>query len=338
MSLVSIRGDGVAGRCTAALLSRAGIPIRLEHAARARLPAILLSDPACQLIQEVFELDRPFEGLPRIRKRIVAWGANAAPVTLDHSAVVISEEELLRRLRAAPTVSRPANPSWTIYAAKPLPEEAVQRRFGSRIAVAAPVELALGAESEACWMESLDHGWLFLVGNAPGRGWLLAVGEQPTTLLENSRIVRCAIASVGSPASQFPVSPAIAESLTGDSWLACGTAAIAFDPICGDGTAHAVREAILTAAVIKAALRGGATAQLLGHYRDRLTAAFLRHLLHCVEFYAPIAGDWWANQTMAAKQGIAWCGVRLGRAHAFHYRLNGLDLEPVLESSNTSGS
>ena len=45
-----------------------------------------------------------------------------------------------------------------------------------------------------------------------------------------------------------------------------------------------------------------------------------------------------ANQATAAKQGIAWCGARLGRAPAFHYRLNGLDLEPVLESSNKSGS
>jgi hypothetical protein len=200
------------------------------------------------------------------------------------------------------------------------------------------VELARGVEPEACWMESLDHGWLFLIGSAPGTGWLLAVGEQPTTLLENSRIIRGAIASVGSPASQFPASPAIAESLTGDSWIACGTAAIAFDPICGDGTAHAVREAILTAAVIKATLEGGAVARLLAHYRDRLTAAFLRHLLHCVEFYAPLAGDWWANQASAAKQGVEWCGARLGSAPTFHYRLNGLDLEPVLESSNTSGS
>ncbi len=31
---------------------------------------------------------------------------------------------------------------------------------------------------------------------------------------------------------------------------------MAFDPICGDGTAHAIREAILAAAVIRALARG----------------------------------------------------------------------------------
>ena len=38
--------------------------------------------------------------------------------------------------------------------------------------------------------------------------------------------------------------------MCGPGWLSCGTAALSFDPICGDGTGHAVREGILAAAVI----------------------------------------------------------------------------------------
>jgi len=45
--------------------------------------------------------------------------------------------------------------------------------------------------------------------------------------------------------------------LRGPDWLACGTAAVAFDPICGDGTAQAMREAILGCAVITAIGEGG---------------------------------------------------------------------------------
>ena len=35
------------------------------------------------------------------------------------------------------------------------------------------------------------------------------------------------------------------QSVDGSGWLACGTAAMGFDPICGDGTGYAVREGIL---------------------------------------------------------------------------------------------
>lgn len=335
MSPVSIRGDGVAGRCCASLLSRAGIPVTVNATNRPRLPAIMLSDPAQTLIADIFELERPFDDLPRIKKRIVTWGGNAAPVVLDHSAVVVSEEELLRRLGGVSGAIEIAHPPWTIFAAKPLPPDVEEHAFGPRMAAAIPVQLARDAEPEACWMESLDAGWLFLITSAPGAGWLLAVGEQPAELIQRSNSVRRVIASAASPVAQFPASPRILAPLAGDAWIACGTAAMAFDPICGDGTAHAVREGILASAVIKAALRGGDIGQLLAHYQNRLTAAFLRHLLHVVEFYAPIRGDWWAAQAGAARRGIEWCSERLGSDPAFRYRLNGLELEPMLESTNT---
>jgi flavin-dependent dehydrogenase len=121
----------------------------------------------------------------------------------------------------------------------------------------------------------------------------------------------------------------LAAPIAGDGWLACGTAAMAFDPICGDGTAHAVREAILASAVIKAAMRGGDIARLVAHYENRLTAAFLRHLAHCVEYYAAVRGDWWEKEAVAAKAGIEWCSGRLGGDPKFHYRLNGLELEAI---------
>ena len=73
--------------------------------------------------------------------------------------------------------------------------------------------------------------------------------------------------------------------LGANSWLACGTAAMAFDPICGDGTAHAIREAILAAAVIRALANGGPADELLAHYEARLTAGFHRHLTLCRQFY-----------------------------------------------------
>jgi 2-polyprenyl-6-methoxyphenol hydroxylase-like FAD-dependent oxidoreductase len=329
MPHVLIRGDGVAGRCCAHLLSRAGLTVTFEPANRSRLPAMLLGEQAQKLITEIFELDRPFENLPRIRQRIVAWGPKAESAVVDHSAVVISEEALLDRLGAAPAASDAGPALWTIHSTKPLPTEAAERCCGSRMAVALPVKLERSAESEACWMESLADGWLFLIAVAPRAGWLLAAGGSPEELLRESRLVSARIAEARSPIATFPASPRMAAPIGGSGWLACGTAAMAFDPICGDGTAHAVREAILAAAVIKAAMRGGDVARLLAHYESRLTAAFLRHLVNCVEYYAAVRGDWWEKEAAATKEGIEWCSGRLGGDPKFHYRLNGLELEAI---------
>jgi len=103
---------------------------------------------------------------------------------------------------------------------------------------------------------------LFLIPNAPASGWLLAVGGTAEALLGRSQLIAPEIAAFGSTSAGFPAYARIASPLCAPDWLALRTAAIAFDPICGDGTAHAVREAILTSAVIRALANGGTPADL----------------------------------------------------------------------------
>jgi hypothetical protein len=267
----------------------------------------MLSDAAVALIESVFERQNLFASAPRIRKRIVVWGPNAKPALLDHSAIAISEEQLLKALGNPPAPPNNfAEPDFTIRAAGDL----ACRKFGSRSATASPIALQPEAEPDACKIESLDSGWLFTIPAGGGKAWLLSVGPP----------------GAGTPAA-FPVMPRIAESLTGPSWLACGSAAMAFDPICGDGTAHAIREAILAAAVIKAIANGGDAASLRAHYEARLTAGFARHLANCLPFYtAAASGPWWQNEANALREGLAWCEDRIP---PFQYRLNGFDLEPL---------
>ena len=101
-----------------------------------------------------------------------------------------------------------------------------------------------------------------------------------------------------------------------------------FDPLCGDGTAHAVREAILASAVIRAADGGGDTGELFAHYEARLTAGFHRHLAQCREFYASGGtGEWWTAEAAACLEGMKWCAARMTRA--FRYQLIGLELKRV---------
>jgi hypothetical protein len=193
-----------------------------------------------------------------------------------------------------------------------------------------PVELSDTAEQDACWAESLSNGWLFLIANAPGSGWLLSVGLHPESLLDQSTMIRSRVARAHAPTARFPAAPRLVAPLGGRGWIACGTAAMAFDPLCGDGTAHAVREAILASAVIQAATRGEDVDALLNHYETRLTSGFHRHLIHCLQYYAAgRGGPWWESEAGAVARGIHWCAGRLGADPKFRFRLNGLQLEVI---------
>jgi len=339
MTGVLIRGDGVAARCCAHLLARSGVPVSFQPNNRPRLPAIMLSEPAQALIREIFDREHLFRDLPRIRKRIVAWGRSANPVELEHSAVVVSEEQLLDSLGEATTNAAAcvdinaginADIGWTVFASMPLPVAAAEHRFGSRIATAMRAELKPTAEPDACWIESIEDGWLFLIANAPGSGWLLSVGQRPHELMDKSRLIREQIARYQPAGAQFAASPRIMAPLGEPGWIACGTAAMAFDPLCGDGTAHAVREAILASAVIGAAARGDDPVELLAHYEARLTAGFRRHLAHCLEYYGSgCGGSWWQAEAESVTQGLDWCGHKLSHHTAFRYRLDGLELRAI---------
>lgn len=329
---VIIRGDGVAAYCCAHLLNTAGFHVVIERADRRRLPAIMLGDSAVALIRDIFGQKDLFCDLPRIENRVVAWGPKAAQVTLDHSAVVVSEQVLLESLWSGQGDAEPADAesAWTVVTSPPLPAEAVEHRFGSRYAWAVPADLHDESGPAACWIESLENGWLFLIPNAPRSGWLLSVGGPPERLLNRSRVIAGRIANLLPASGEFPAYPRIFSPLCGSKWLACGTAAIAFDPICGDGTAHAIREAILTAAVIRAAANGSEMGELFSHYEARLTAGFERHLAQCLEFYrSGNCGPWWDSESRSVQDGLEWCARQLRDRREFHYRLDGFELHAL---------
>ena len=332
-SSVAIRGDSVAAWCCAHLLTKAGFKATLERTARPRLPAIMLSETALALIRDVFGRPDLFRSAHRITRRSVCWGRAAEPVSLDHAAVVVSERELLSELEqvvAAPGEQLNSEADFTIFASRPLPAETIEHCFGSRSAHAAQIRLSNPRDSVSCWIESLGDGWLFLIPDATESGWLLSVGSSPTTALQQSRLIADRIQSMGELSSAFDASPRILSPLSGPGWLACGTAGIAFDPLCGDGTAHAIREGILAVAVVKAIAAGGDAKQLLRHYEARLTAGFQRHLAVSMDFYQSGNSEkWWGEQTELLRRGLEWCGRKLSDYGEFRYQLTGFELRPI---------
>jgi hypothetical protein len=330
---VLIQGDGIAACCCARLLRANGLNIVLAKTARRKLPTILVSESTQVLLRDVFEGRELFQGFAQIRKRIVSWGRRSRPEIIPHSAVAVSEEDLLSRLW--PKVSACVGlegkvPDWTIVTSRAsdlLPSDC---KFGSRMASAISVRLKTAADRDACWIESLDTGWLFLLACGQENGFLLSVGDAPELLLQKSRLVERQIESLTGAATEFPAYPRILSALSGPGWLACGSAAMAFDPVCGEGASNAAREAILASAVVRAMSNGFATEDVFAHYSSRLTAGFLRHLEACRDFYiSGNSGSFWESELHLLEQGIERMQARLNHGPQSRYRLIDFDLQPV---------
>ncbi|MFT3968653.1 MAG: hypothetical protein QM690_22535, partial [Sphingobium sp.] len=184
-------------------------------------------------------------------------------------------------------------------------------------------------DRSACWVEAVETGWLFLIPTGAQDAWLLAVGAPVEALLDQSRHIGPRVEPTGRSSSAFETCPRMLETLAGPDWLACGTAAIAFDPICGDGTAQAIREAIIAAAAAAAISEGGDREALLTHYESMLIAAMRRHLQLSAPFYEN-GGDsiWWREQHAALMDGHAWCTGRLAVLPEPRYQLRDFRLEP----------
>lgn len=327
---ILIRGEGVAAGACAALLNTSDCRVVWEHASRPRIPAVLLHDSVITLIEDVCGRKLAIGGLQPVRKRIVAWGGRK-PRVLEHTGFVVSEDRLVDAFSSARSSEASDRCDWTIHTSSSLPSEAMERRFGSRMATVALVKIKRTSPDDACWIESHEEGWLFLMPAGDRTGWLISGGAAcVATALEGSRLIAEQIEEIGESAGQFSASPRLKSPCCGPGWIACGTAVMGFDPLCGEGTAYAVREAILAAAVIRSSAKYADSGGLLRLYESRLIAGFERHLLLCRKFYASGHTDsWWQQQLEAIEQGLRWCESQLHPPEPLRYRLRGFELEAV---------
>ncbi len=109
---IAIRGNSAAGWCCAHLLRDAGFKPVVERTDRPGVPAIMLSQAALTLIRDVFGKPDLFRAAPPIKRRGGQVGKNLPPVRIefDHSAVVVSERELLAELRRGVDVAAGLRP------------------------------------------------------------------------------------------------------------------------------------------------------------------------------------------------------------------------------------
>lgn len=161
---VAIHGDGIAACCCARLLSKQAVEVSWPSEPKRSGPTLLINRSTQTLLADVFQTGPSlFSDLPMIRKRIVLWGNEAEAKILPHSGVVVSESALVARLRARIDCGPPSSekPDWSIHATSKV-SGVSQKHFGSRMARAVPVQLNT-FDADACWVESLESGWLFLL-------------------------------------------------------------------------------------------------------------------------------------------------------------------------------
>ena len=326
---VHITGSGITAWCCATLLRRSGCSIGMDATASPQPPVILLDAVTAILLAYVAGDTTLLQAAPRVDSRTVNWGEHSEKIQLNRPACIFYPEVFLAdaMARLEPLPEPPASGTdWTIFTA-PQPSRR-QKSFGTRKARFADVELKHRVEQGTCQVESVEGGWMFLIDGGDDRGTLLSVGGDPQSLLRSSRHIGPRIADVCPRASEMDAYPRIATDLFGKNWMACGSAAMTLDPICGDGLGHAIRQAILATAVLREISKGGDASGLLRHYADRLESAFHRHLELCRESYSIYPREpWWETERKFLRQDL-----RLGQRSAgkkWRYRLRDLDLVPL---------
>lgn len=287
---VRVTGDGVAGWVLTILLQRAGLRVELVPTPRKLLPTLLLPASTVQLFRDVLAAPNFLEASPRVTQRLVRWG-DGVTQTFEHDGLVVQEEHLLAELAklASPSIAL-VQPDFRIQAQGDISSETIRSAW--------QIDVEVPADFAACAMEAVSEGWLFLL---PGTK-LLAVGDRPSQLLSQSHLIAPLLLSSGSAKGPFNVAPRLHSELSADKELRCGSAAATLDPISGGGTAYALREAILAAAVVRGIAEGGDALSLLAHYEDRVTASWDLHIKQARGFYANVSlGPWWEVQTRTFK-------------------------------------
>lgn len=331
---VQIAGSGIVALSITQLLSQSGIPYAIEPDNTKHQRSVLLSSQTVQLLSAIHRTDRFAQlGWP-IQRRSVLWGDATEPVTVEHHGISISEsrlsEELNSRLRASlKGTSGLGSSDWLIETQLRTGSSDALTRYGERRTTFQTVHLRSSADAHCCFTESISTGWLFLLPTSSTEAALLCTGYQPEEVLAQSRLVAGQMERTSAFSTPVNSAPAMAHELTGPGLIRAGSAALRFDPLCGEGVGHAAREAYLAAAVLRAADRGETVQGLLEHYATRLQQAFLRHLLVCRSFYdVHRETAFWSSELEHLETGIA--AIQAGELYTpAMFRFEGLDLKPV---------
>ncbi len=337
-------GYGVAALAAAAVLGRAGIPFSLADAPSA-VRLLTLNRPTQELLADLFS-QKLLKGLATSGGRIVDWEQASTATRVEDDALVIDLATLLARMR-----------DQIALAQHPLPSPAIRimaggRETNARLTAAPPLATCYWDRLQICveprgtgtlagqHVYAGEHGWTFTAARLGG-GWFAQATVLPGVDAGERAAVSLARAMGLAHAGDIPVpdgwidtAPALGSAVGPASQLYAGDAAVAYDPLCGDGCGHALRSGVLAAAVAVRALRHPEEAeQARGWYRSRLRLSFVQHLNACADIYgrARFAKQW--QQYHAALLRLSTRLNLLGGDTDLSYHLIDTQLVPVEEAN-----
>jgi flavin-dependent dehydrogenase len=253
---------------------------------------------------------------------------------VSQPSLAICQSTLLERISALvsgrTTVAIADESEWTLVAAEPPTGVAAERHeFGRRVTLSTEVTLEASYDSGVSWIETPSWGWIHLFPLGDRKGCLQATVLPPlrpgldevmdSLLLHCSSMLQRSIVGRSGPVHIQPSFPTLSRHLTDGRSLRIGSAAVRFDPLCGDGTAQSIRTGILAAAAVAASSDFGQAPIL--HYERRLAEAFARHLEGCSSFYRNAGfGETWREEVSELARAYPFtCDPRGG---AFDFSLH----------------
>jgi flavin-dependent dehydrogenase len=314
-------GAGPAGIAAAIRLAAAGqrVMISAPQAGSSRLES---APPSLLPLLDLLEVRSAAEadGSLRERRTLVRWGgrdrANLDGYILDRQRF---DQTLLSAARRAGAAILPRgrveSPSlsvgmWSVrvagqsVSARYLVDATGRRGWlpGRRIRLAPPL-IAHWARGRGTWanaemiVEAGPRQWYWAVKQPDGHAVAAVLFDPADRLafandnfqgrLSHSSLLGANCFEAEGMTQICSAAPQVAAHPIGDGWLKSGEAAIAFDPLSGQGVAMALSNGIAGAAVAHTILRAPEYTSLAqSYYRDRIAASADDHRRHLGSFYA----------------------------------------------------
>ena len=333
---VLVRGGGLAGLAAAKLLHDRGAEVCLAAPAQEAGRILAVSVETLELIADLFDMDiASLQIGPMVGAREVDWSSGGTG-RVAQAALVCDARDLtcvlarkLENDRVMAGRFDDGQADWIV--------EASGRHAGGGIfggeRVGYFARIADWPVQDATTITTTDQGWIFTAPHPKGglsvlmiapsmqhvaatpdgcANWLARAGltVRPETISEIGRVQ--------------PIAPFLATSLTRGCKIKAGDAALALDPLRGDGTGFALRGGLLAQAVIGAIGAAADRACYIAHYEARMRSAFVSHLNGCRAFYrAARHAEIWARDIAVMDRLARELAVD---EDAFGFRLEGRDL------------
>jgi flavin-dependent dehydrogenase len=293
---IVIRGSGLAGIATAKLLHDRGMDVRLNAWPRRNGRIVAIPVETLTLASSLFDFNVADLKIGTIvTGRRVAWDGDEATVVPQTALACDAGEfaaalagRLPERLRILAGENDEAD--WTIQASgRSIDNQASGgRRVGqfARIVDRDVQPITTIGATPYGWTFTLPHpdGGLAILMVTPSASMAPTTPEAAAERLTSEGLT-VAAADILSLSNPQPIAPHLAQPLAAESRLRIGDAAMALDPLRGDGVGFALRGALLAQAVIAAIEAGGDRARLFNHYNHRLREVFVSHLRGCGSHY-----------------------------------------------------